>query len=138
MIDDTKIALDVRRCRRCGEVKPFADFHKDRTSLTGFSSRCRPCVSLMTAAWAKRNRAKKNATDREWKRRNRHKDRARAVVRKALREKKIEKAKRCACCGRDVRLEAHHPDYAKPDFVIWLCKPCHAGHHAWGRKPRHV
>ena len=30
----------------------------------------------------------------------------------------------CAYCG-DPYVQAHHPDYARPRLVIWLCKRCH-------------
>lgn len=32
----------------------------------------------------------------------------------------------CEGCGLKKKLEKHHPDYAKPLLVVWLCKPCHA------------
>jgi hypothetical protein len=32
----------------------------------------------------------------------------------------------CEGCGKEVRIEKHHPDYTRPLLVIWLCKPCHA------------
>jgi hypothetical protein len=28
-------------------------------------------------------------------------------------------------CGLKKRLERHHPDYALPLLIVWLCKPCH-------------
>ncbi len=30
----------------------------------------------------------------------------------------------CQGCGAEAA-EKHHPDYAKPLTVIWLCRPCH-------------
>lgn len=30
----------------------------------------------------------------------------------------------CEVCG-DPKSEAHHPDYSRPLYVIWLCKPHH-------------
>lgn len=34
----------------------------------------------------------------------------------------------CAHCG-EAKTEKHHPDYSKPLFVVWLCRPCHLAHH---------
>lgn len=39
----------------------------------------------------------------------------------------------CADCGQQALLEKHHPDYGKPDEVVWVCRPCHVKRHA-----RHV
>jgi len=41
--------------------------------------------------------------------------------------------KPCRHCG-DARSERHHPDYARPLFVIWLCRPCHLKLHAAKRR----
>lgn len=35
----------------------------------------------------------------------------------------------CTKCGSAKRIEAHHPDYAKPLDVIYLCKRCHVAVH---------
>lgn len=37
----------------------------------------------------------------------------------------------CMKCGRvPSRMDSHHPDYDKPDEVLWLCRRCHMrGHH---------
>lgn len=34
----------------------------------------------------------------------------------------------CERCG-EVKVQAHHDDYAKPLDVRWLCKPCHEDEH---------
>lgn len=123
-----------KRCVRCGSRRARSKFHADAAQMDGLSRRCKACVSEQTAAWAQRNREAKNKTDREWKRRNRHKDRARGVVRRALAKGTLVKPKACSCCRRhSAGLEAHHLDYARPLLVVWLCKRCHAAHHDWGR-----
>ncbi len=36
----------------------------------------------------------------------------------------------CMKCGvRKPRLDSHHPDYSKPDEVVWLCRSCHMRAH---------
>lgn len=36
----------------------------------------------------------------------------------------------CELCEKSVeKIDAHHPDYAKPLFIIWLCHRCHTRHH---------
>jgi DNA-binding XRE family transcriptional regulator len=35
----------------------------------------------------------------------------------------------CETCSNS-KAEMHHDDYSKPLAVRWLCKPCHAAHHA--------
>jgi len=53
---------------------------------------------------------------------------ARLAVRRALRSGLITK-KPCEVCG-DKRVQGHHPDYARPLFVKWLCIPHHVAEHA--------
>ena len=36
------------------------------------------------------------------------------------------KSLHCTRCGLVCNPEGHHPDYAKPLEVIWLCRPCHS------------
>jgi hypothetical protein len=53
---------------------------------------------------------------------------ARASVARAIRGKRLVRAKRCEHCGRRCKrsqIEAHHSDYAKPLEVQWLCWTCH-------------
>ena len=35
----------------------------------------------------------------------------------------------CMMCG-SLEIEKHHPDYAKPLQVWWLCRPCHLHWHS--------
>jgi hypothetical protein len=41
--------------------------------------------------------------------------------------------KPCRHCG-DAKSERHHPDYARPLLVIWLCRRCHFRLHAAKRR----
>lgn len=59
--------------------------------------------------------------------RNRHKVRARRILRNAITFGRLTR-KPCERCGRS-RSQAHHPDYARPLDVQWLCSLCHAAVH---------
>lgn len=39
----------------------------------------------------------------------------------------------CGKCGHRARVDSHHPDYAKPAQIVWLCRGCHGKAH---RQPR--
>jgi len=59
--------------------------------------------------------------------------RARHAVIRALKKGDLVRPRQCLRCQKEGRLEAHHPDYAKPLDVLWLCPPCHTlvhPHHA--------
>ena len=50
---------------------------------------------------------------------------------RALASGQLVKATACAWCGETkLRIHGHHPDYARPLMVVWLCARCHRQHHA--------
>jgi hypothetical protein len=69
------------------------------------------------------------------KRRDPAKQRARVVLKEAVRWGKIVKPKHCQECGQAVppaRLQGHHHDYSKPLEARWLCATCHGrAHRIW-------
>lgn len=58
------------------------------------------------------------------------KKKARRVVCSALANGSLIQPLSCQNCGCATETEAHHPDYSQPLAVIWLCVPCHRGHHS--------
>jgi len=53
-----------------------------------------------------------------------------------LREEGEENTVQCCLCGKEDEkinglpdIMAHHPDYGRPLFVVWLCSDCHLQHH---------
>src|SRR5687767_10553980 len=60
---------------------------------------------------------------------NRHlRERATQLYTKALRSGALIRADHCSLCGLGP-VHGHHPDYARPLYVVWLCQPCHARQH---------
>lgn len=121
--------------------KPCTDCGKP-TILRGWrgpkSKRCFDCQRVANRDSMRRSRKKRRAlgVDPE-------KDSARRITREALERGVLRRAERCAHCRRRDdrtawwRLQAHHPDYAQPFNVVWLCVRCHSAEHARvGRAPR--
>lgn len=53
------------------------------------------------------------------------------VFKEAVRDGRLVRPKSCAWCGNtEQRIHGHHPDYARPLMVVWLCSRCHRKHHA--------
>jgi hypothetical protein len=48
-----KMALGEKACTKCGEVKPFAEFHRDPRATDGMYSHCKACHYQMTRAYEK-------------------------------------------------------------------------------------
>jgi DNA-directed RNA polymerase subunit RPC12/RpoP len=41
----------------------------------------------------------------------------------------IKRPRRCPVCETRGPVEAHHPDYTKPDYIEWRCVRCHKAEH---------
>jgi hypothetical protein len=51
---------------------------------------------------------------------------ARQTLKNAILLGKVRRCSRCEGCGEKAFTEGHHDDYAKPFYVTWLCRACHA------------
>lgn len=59
------------------------------------------------------------------------------IYKSALQRGELVKASACAWCGaEECPIDGHHPDYARPLMVVWLCQPCHRRHHREYAKER--
>lgn len=131
-----------RICNKCGKEKFLIDFYKDKTRLLGRSYVCRFCDNerrrilaatsqgLLKSKTYQRSEQGKIAR-RLWQKReywiNRHKHTARKMVEAMVKSGDIIK-KPCEVCGKERSL-AHHPNYAKPLEVKWLCQKHHSEIH---------
>lgn len=59
------------------------------------------------------------------------KERARRILRYAVRLGRVDKPDRCQGCGQsDIPLDGHHHNgYDKPLDAMWLCRRCHGAQH---------
>ena len=145
-------------CRHCGVTKPPEDFYPHPAAASGRDSACKECRKALVrknreakadyyrAYDRKRYRddpeRKENAKrcgasmpmecriaeQRERRRREPEKSKARRAVAYALKAGKIERSP-CFFCGSEKNLHAHHEDYDHPLDVVLLCSSCHGKLH---------
>lgn len=131
-----------KKCFKCGGIKPLTEYYKHSQMKDGHVNKCKECNKKDVAEHRAANLEKIRAYDRE--RGNRQtkeyrdnyvmkfplKHKAHNIVGNAIRDKKLFKEP-CEECGSEIRIHAHHDDYAKPLNVRWLCA---AHHHQWHSK----
>jgi hypothetical protein len=142
-------------CKYCEEEKPSEAFRKH-------SRKCKPCQAAYSDKWRKQNPEKAKAsrehflaTHKEqqrdykrkrwhggketWRKRHRLERNASALANHAARTGRIEKAKECQVCSRNIYLVGHHQDYHRPLAVIWVCQSCHRKiHYGTIQLPEHL
>lgn len=74
---------------------------------------------------SREKRAKIHQNYRKWKESHPGHVRAHHIVQNEIRTGRLVRPKACSQCGKPCKPEAHHPDYAIPLSVVWLCKTCH-------------
>ncbi len=146
------------RCTMCDQVRPLDEFVRNRSKPTGYQAYCLICsrdqygqpkvrarnilrkrrrhkeqpelIREETRRYDKRHPGARKATMQ--KRREMPEERARNVLRDAVRRGNITKPGSCEHCGKlclKQNLHGHHPDHSKPLEVEWLCPACHSEEH---------
>lgn len=138
--------VESKVCPGCKADKPASAFSMDRKRKDGLQIECKACNRkryLKTRdaqiAYKRGYRAERVEKVKEW--RNTAKERskgrpdvvfkqkARQTYRTALLNGTLVRPDSCSECGIEGKIEGHHPDYAKPLEVVWLCRNCHAAAH---------
>ena len=144
--------MALKPCKRCGTLKPLFEFYKHKGMTDGFLNFCKECKREESLNHRSNNLEKVKAYDRErgnrqpvnyrqtqsykkshlkanekWRRNNREKQKAHALVANAINKGLLEKGP-CEECGFLI-VEGHHDDYSKPLEVRWLCVKHHNEHH---------
>lgn len=136
----------AKKCTKCGREKPASLFRRSSTLKDGLTSRCIECIredgreqrqnNLEKArGWQRRwrqnsgddphLRQRKNASNRKWSARNKHKRRAHKIVELAIIRGDLARPETCQQCGAAGNIQASHTDYSRPLDVEWLCQFCH-------------
>ena len=126
-------------CKTCSVEKELSEFYTHAQMADGHLGICKLCVIARVLAHRKKNIDAIRAYDK-LRGKLPHRKRHAAKMTKRWRTEhpgrnaahnKAQRTHRtaprcCQMCGLLKRLERHHPDYALPLMIVWLCKPCHA------------
>jgi ribosomal protein S27AE len=125
--------LPLKKCNQCQRFLPISAFGKKPGGLYGVDGRCKACNAAYIAEWRKHSKAKSitpeyaKAYRAEQMRLHPDREKARRIVQYAIR-KRILVRKPCVRCGAEPA-DAHHRDYSRPLYVVWLCSSCHHDEH---------
>lgn len=145
----------MKRCFKCGQVKPLSEFYKHSRMADGHFNKCKECAkkdshenrasnlehyrgydrarssnpdrlkSRREYAKTPRGKLAKAKAERNYRERHPEKALAHNIFRSARARGDIQRPAHCRMCGSTEKIEAHHPNYSKPLFVLWLCEKCH-------------
>jgi hypothetical protein len=134
----------TKPCTICGDVKPLSAYRRKAGGKLGRMGQCKACSNKRLDGWRTRTRDRRLAYNREyyatehgrqvtrrWQERNPVKRRVAYLFKQALERGQLVRPSACEWCGEKRKTEGHHPDYAKPLEVEWLCRKCHK---AWHRQ----
>lgn len=127
----------LKLCRGCNQTKELSEFSRDKWCKDGLSYRCRSCKSKKWSEYKMKERLAKipvvkRGIESSLLRRS-YADIARTLFSAAVSNGSIVRPNACSVCGKACKPHGHHPDYAKPYEVIWLCPKCHGAERRRGR-----
>lgn len=127
----------MKTCIYCHKELPREEFYRNKQTKDGLMKYCKNCDRLYRRKMRKahpetykardkryyaRHREEKLQYLKQWRKSNKHKLDAHALVRQAIRRGVL--TKQPCFCG-ELQVDAHHEDYAKPLDVHWLCRRHH-------------
>ena len=114
--------MNFRVCKKCAESKPDSAFYADRNE-------CKDCKKKQVL---ENKKATGDYANRQHRKRYPERERARNMVRNAIRSGTL--VKQPCFCG-DPKTVAHHDYYKHPLLVRWLCNFHHSQFHRnWKHK----
>ena len=133
----------MKKCRKCKQEKPLDNYYMHSQMADKHLNICKACTRKRVIVHREKNLEKIRAYDRErrspenlncrqrekrlainkaWRGKDKRRAKAHNIVARKLQKTKPDS---CAICDRDGLLHAHHPDYSRPEEVIWCCPACH-------------
>lgn len=130
----------MKACFKCKRLLLLGEFYRHHAMADGHLGKCKECARRDAFLRSKIKRehiaeyerrrssdpnrkAKTSQYQRNARRRNAKKIRARREVQLAIQSGKLVKSP-CVYCGLST-VEAHHANYDEPLTVVWVCFKCH-------------
>lgn len=125
------------QCKACkvkqAKERRLADPKTFNKKRRGFYVRHRAKLIKDAAQWRASHRESVKRTNAAYEpKRDPVKQKARRLLKQAVRRGRIVKPPHCEGCAATTpksKLHGHHKDYSKPFVVEWFCNDCHAKHH---------
>lgn len=130
----------TKRCSKCGDEKPLNDFHKDRTSRSGYAYHCKACANARAsqhhtdnraahiryaAEYSKRNRVRQNELKRAYELRNPELTRLRKLAAAKRWQKLHPEEDRAKGHARDARKRGNGGAYTAAEWRIVKARYSH-------------
>ena len=121
------VKSELIKCEYCGEIFKKDKKRINQTEKTGKRHVCsRACASRLANQDRRCEPTTNNsANTRRDKEKFPEKDRARSLVRRAIKAGKLIPLLECEVCLSEAGTEAHHSDHSNPFLLLYLCKDCH-------------
>ena len=133
-----------KACFKCGKTLPLTEFYKHPAMGDGHLGKCKECTKKDVAEHREKNIDKIREYDkkraklperkalslkinREWRKEDKRRNKCHNALRRAILKGTITRIP-CEVCG-DEKSHAHHEDYDKPLYVMWLCAEHHSARH---------
>lgn len=132
----------MKKCFKCGDVKPLSDFYKHKHTADGYLNKCKECTKHDATIHRNKNIEKIREYDRkrgnrqdysyvkEYREKFPKKYKATNMVNNNIRNGNLVKMP-CEICGNTINVHAHHDDYDKPLNIRWLCAIHHKQWHIY-------
>ena len=120
--------MAILKCAWCNKEFDKAQKRINQTKKLNKQHTCsRKCASALVNEPRRSEPTTINAAStRRDKEKFPEKDRARYLVRQAVKTKKLIPLEECELCGSEGNIEGHHPDHSRPYLLLYLCKNCHS------------
>jgi hypothetical protein len=65
-----KVPPNKKRCTKCGKIKNYSEFHKNKNEKDGFGYWCKDCARIVMKIWRNKNKEHRKNYIKNWRKKN--------------------------------------------------------------------